>query len=539
MAGYLKIENPGVAPSESFTLLGASTKRGSDNSKTIGKFGSGNKHGIAVCLRNSLAPVVFAGNLKMEFATRPQVVDDGIRKSNFNRVVVKFGGKDEDGKSRTSTEDLGYVLEYGSADWNSVSLALREFVSNAIDRAIEQGEHDFAAQWVKDNPGKWVDGTFPDPMDRDEFATALKKYRETATDYKNVTVSVVEENQVRAKSGTTRVFVPLTADVLEFYNNLGKWFLHFSEPESLHKTILPKRNRNLGDRKAAVIYRRGVRVREFESSDVPSLFDYNLENLELDEARKVDDWRVRNSAGQAMIDGGADVLAAVLQSFSNNKKVWEHEFDNYALEPSWRDTPEKLAARETVWKDTFDKVFGLDSVIATADGGETAARKGYKVVNAPAAFVSAAGKYGVRTPEKVLTQDDRDGREVLDATPDATAAVDWVWSVVEGHGMTNGKAKPPVKCFRQIMQGGAQTLGFYRNGVVYFNTDIAGYGTLEGGLSVLSQQLLTTALEELAHYVTEAGDNSRDFQDYVLNLAVKIAKSNLAIKLAKAGAGIL
>ena len=72
MTAYLKIENPGVPPAEAFTLLGASTKRGNDNAATIGKFGSGNKHGVAVLLRNKLPPTVFAGNLKMEFGTRPQ-----------------------------------------------------------------------------------------------------------------------------------------------------------------------------------------------------------------------------------------------------------------------------------------------------------------------------------------------------------------------------------------------------------------------------------------------------------------------------------
>ena len=85
-------------------------------------------------------------------------------------------------------------------------------------------------------------------------------------DWSGVKIEVVEESQVRAKKNFTRVFLPLSADVLEFYNNLGKWFLHFSEPESLGKAILPKKNRNLGDRKAAVIYRRGVRVREFEAA---------------------------------------------------------------------------------------------------------------------------------------------------------------------------------------------------------------------------------------------------------------------------------
>ena len=87
---------------------------------------------------------------------------------------------------------------------------------------------------------------------------------------RSVKIEIVDETQVRAKRDHTRVFIPLTPDVLDFFNNLGRWFLHFSEPESLDKAILPKKNRNLGDRKAAVIYRRGVRVRDQPIRLIPS-----------------------------------------------------------------------------------------------------------------------------------------------------------------------------------------------------------------------------------------------------------------------------
>ena len=40
--------------------------------------------------------------------------------------------------SRSSAEDLGFVLDYGKQDWNEPALALREFVSNAIDRSIRE-----------------------------------------------------------------------------------------------------------------------------------------------------------------------------------------------------------------------------------------------------------------------------------------------------------------------------------------------------------------------------------------------------------------
>lgn len=290
MAAFLKIENIGVCPPEGFTVLGISLADTSNQQGVIGQFGSGNKRGVAVLLRNQLAPVVFAGTLKLEFSSKPQTVANGLASKEFARVVVKFGGTDPiTGANRSSTEDLGFVLDYDKQDWNEVSLALREFVSNAIDRSIR--EH-----------GDWS----------------------------GVKIEIVDENQFRAKRDHTRVFIPLNADVLAFYNNLGKWFLHFSEPDSLGKAILPKRNRNLGECKAAVIYRRGVRVREFESSDTESLFDYNLNDLTIDEACKASDWDVRHHCGRTLANAEKGMLAVLFNHLLNSdRSVWEFTFDTY------------------------------------------------------------------------------------------------------------------------------------------------------------------------------------------------------------------
>lgn len=51
MPAYLKIENVGVCPPEGFTVLGVSLADTSERHGGIGQFGSGNKHGVAVCLR--------------------------------------------------------------------------------------------------------------------------------------------------------------------------------------------------------------------------------------------------------------------------------------------------------------------------------------------------------------------------------------------------------------------------------------------------------------------------------------------------------
>lgn len=489
MPAYLKIENVGVCPPEGFTVLGVSLADTSDHAGVIGQFGSGNKNAVAVCLRHELSPIVFAGTLKLEFFTRPQTVADNQASKDFARVCVRYGGSDPiTGASRSSTEDLGFVLDFGKHDWGELSLALREFISNAIDRSIRE-------------KGDWS----------------------------GVKIEIVDENQVRAKRDHTRVFLPLSTEVLEFYNYLGRWFLHFSEPESLDKAILPKRNRNLGDRKAAVIFRRGVRVREFESSDTESLFDYNLNDLSIDESRKASDWDVRHHCGRALANADKNILAILFDRLLNSDEpAWEFGFDLYSLQPSFRDSTEVEEQRRQNWQEAFLAVAGGDAVLTGEGSVDQLERKGFKPVKAPENLVNAASRYGVQTPATVLSADELSGRLVSDATPDAQAALDVVWQVVVGCGLNNGKQKPPVKCFSSILDGGTMLNGYYREGVVYINRDLAGSGSLVAGRQALSERLLKVALEELVHFVTEATDQSRDFQDYLLDLAVKLSRNQLA-----------
>lgn len=489
MTVYLKIENPGTAPSEAFTLLGASTKR--DDEKYIGTFGSGNKHGVAVLLRNDLSPIVFTGNLRMDFGRVDVDVDDGIDSHNFGRVQVKYGGKDDSGKNRSKTEDLGFVLEYGTSYWGSIDLALREFVSNAIDHSIKFNDH----------VGKEVKHVWD-----------------------GVTIEVVDEKQVRAKKGWTRVFVPLTDEVLHFYNNIGKWFLHFSEPELIGKSILPKNGRNITGSQRAVIYRRGVRVREFTASgDMPSLFDYNLENLRLDESRQVGDWDVNQAAGQAIRDASTEELIVLFNSMHPLvESYWEHTFDTYGLRAdSWNETAEQKVERETRWTGALDKVHGANAIIVGDDNSqnERVARKGFKPVKVPDAYRQIAADMGLRTSDKVLSTDERSGREIIDATATAKAAVDWVWTMAEIFHMTAGKDKPAVSSFRGQMDGESVTQGFYRDNTVFLNVTVAKEGP-ETPQEHFSDELLHTAIEELAHYVTGSTDNSRDFQEWFIRFAI-------------------
>ena len=134
---HLLIQNPGVAPVEGFTLLGVSTTRGCGVEGAIGQFGSGNKHAINVLLRAGLKVVVYCGKSRLDFQTRDDEIDDGLTRKTIKRVMCKLGG------TSTRTIDLGWVLDFGAIDWTDLGMAMREFISNAIDRTLREEHGEF------------------------------------------------------------------------------------------------------------------------------------------------------------------------------------------------------------------------------------------------------------------------------------------------------------------------------------------------------------------------------------------------------------
>ena len=485
MATFLKIENPGVCPTEGFILLGATSKRLADNDSpyTIGQFGSGNKHAVNVLLRAKLYSVVFCGNHKLEFGTKPGKMKAVEGETGYNRVVVKHGGTEDDGTNVTYTEELSQTDEYGILDWNCMGMAFREFVSNAIDAAI-------AVNKQANGNAKW-------PWD-------------------GVKVELVPEEKVRAKRGYTRVFVPAdNEEVIRFFANLGKWFLHFSEPEAITQAILSKKSRNLDPQcRTAVIYRRGVRVREIDQYAAESLFDFNLNDLRVDESRNVDDYACRNAAARAMAKASPEVLAAWMRSFRSGSHTGSTNSAGTNCRPAWGENPEELAARKANWTKALELV-GDSVVLATKDGPvQTLARKGYDPLEVPESVVRAAEEYGCATPSQILSADELDGLESFEPTADAGQALDWAWGQIFRAQMDDRKARPQIRCFRKVMNGSAVVRGFLRDGVVYINEDLA------KGASV---ELRQTVLEELAHYLTGSKDETRDLQDWAFKLAVRLA----------------
>ncbi len=475
---FLKIENPGVCSSEGFTVFGATTKRESHNPLVIGTFGSGTKNSTGLLLRASINPVIFCGPLRMSFFTRPMEIKGVANTVEQKRVCVRYAGTNTEGKSQTREEELSVTLDYGVSDWPSVNMAMREYVSNALDACFEVG------------------------MNVQEARRAVK-------------IEVVDENQVRAKNGNTRIFVPLTPDIQTFYDNLGKWFLHFSEPELVEQAILPKRNRNVTtDKQVAVIYRKGVFVREFLSDDEPSLFDYNLNDLQLNESRTASDWDVKYYASLALAAADQPTLSKVFLAMRKGENSWEMTFDAWSLR---HDTSEE---RSKVWQEAFEAVAGPEGVLMNESQclAEMVEKKGYKPLRTQAkGWVDAGNKLGIRSEEKVLTQGEREGRTFSEATPAVIAALDWVWNIITTFDMANGKDKPAVGCFHKHLVSGAQEKGLYDSmkGKILIHTDIAGADT---------EELRIVMMHEAGHHASQSTDFSYDFNVWFNRLCVRMRR---------------
>lgn len=112
---YILIQNDGEIESNSFELIGASTKRGETGK--IGFFGSGLKYSIAYMMRKGIHFRVFSGEEEMVFTTTPE----SLKGQSFDRICIN-------GKPTSYTVTMGPTW---TEDW----FVLREIYCNAIDES--------------------------------------------------------------------------------------------------------------------------------------------------------------------------------------------------------------------------------------------------------------------------------------------------------------------------------------------------------------------------------------------------------------------
>jgi hypothetical protein len=448
---FLRITNHGEAPIEAFTVLGVSTSKASE--ELIGEFGSGNKHGINVCLRHGINPTIYCGLKRVEFFTQPETMSGQV----FNRVFCKVSGR--------KPERLSISAEYGEKDWDNLGMALREFVSNAIDAN---------GGTVK----RRVDGKL-----------------------QQVTVDIVES--IGGRKGKTIVALPLTPEVQKWYKSLPLWFLQFRDDakERMAEKIIEKTREN-----QCLVYRKGVLIRAAKEGEPKSLFNYNLgEELNIDEARNLSDSSIRDNVANT-VGVSYKALKRIFETIGQGNSYWEFNL------PEW-ELRYKANCNKEIWQKAWRDVYG-DSVIANGISplSMMAVEKGFNVVCIPESnWYAAIQRAGIKTIFDVLDNVNDNGDVLRDPTFVDQEVLDRVWTWLELVDLTNGKEKPTLKLYERILEGGTQKHGYYKDGVVHIHIE--------------DRANPITMLEEVVHHVTGAHDCTRDFQDFAFRLAAKIAES--------------
>lgn len=115
MKKYILIQNDGEIESNSFELIGASTKRG--DSGKIGFFGSGLKYSVAYMMRNSIDFKIFSGETELKFTTLPEKLKD----QTFDRICI-------------NDKQTSYTVTMGPT-WTEDWFVLREIYCNALDES--------------------------------------------------------------------------------------------------------------------------------------------------------------------------------------------------------------------------------------------------------------------------------------------------------------------------------------------------------------------------------------------------------------------
>lgn len=228
----------------------------------------------------------------------------------------------------TKREDETKIGQFGSGN----KLALPYFLRNGIDIQIYSGEEEipigteiitfrgqkFEVIWINNQKT----GITTEAAHKWQCWQALREIYCNAIDEGDHSISVVDE--IKPEEGKTQFYIQLTQEVQDFYENFNDYFAEGKEVLAETKTgrILKKHGTK------TCIYRKGILCYE---TDQKSLFDYDIENLELTEDRIVKyPWELNGRIWKTILTSeNPYVIRKLLNEVRND--VFEKRFDSFGL----------------------------------------------------------------------------------------------------------------------------------------------------------------------------------------------------------------
>ena len=289
MSKYIKISNQSENVSRiALEKLGLSTKR--NDPDTIGQFGSGIKYAPIAALRMGLDWIFTGQDEKGQYILKYKVEkEDGI-----DCIVYDYG----DYKKSSS-----FTVDAGVLSWEDEFQVYREAIANAMDEAKTSG-----TTWSRE---------------------------------------IVDEKDVVSNPHEFSVYITASPGMMEIYNDHDKYFLEnrtplFENKSGHHKIAFY----NPHDRYVH-IYHKQVMV--YENEDYTSIFDYEIQNVKLNEMRTVsDEWTMNYRIAQAICEcNDTFIIKQFIMSANSSKNYFEFEFTGsmHDVDSGWKDA----------WVDLYDE----------------------------------------------------------------------------------------------------------------------------------------------------------------------------------------
>ena len=392
------IINDGAFPYELLSLVGASMTR--DSKGTIGQFGSGLKYSIALLMRKKLSPFIYSAGQVINFSTEQVTITDGVETKIFNRIIAM---------KNNDMLKLGVSIEYGEKDWQDITHAYRELVSNSLDMQYR----------LKDN-------------------------------YHIRLIPKVSENHVHQyiKPDNTVIAIPSTPEGVEYLANIGDTFLHFSP--HMDERIFNS-NGNI-----AKVYLKNVLCYR---GTKPSVFHYNLTNAKLNESRVMSE------------DMAISCLYDIPDKFTPEQ--WKKLFLAFQNTDETQYFEQKLSfyyVNQEHCKKGFELAFGEKAVLCTKEFEESVRAKGFTPVVLKSSLYSKFSDY-LPTYSKVLSFADLINKSKSTESETLVSLFESIWTYLQVHNLTGYAEKPRIELINYTNVS-ATTFGHYKDGVVYISDGI-------------------------------------------------------------------